>query len=266
MIGLTAKFDISLFVFLIIVLLVPNSFAESNDIPITLGNQNIEIDFDGKWSFTQEWKASSLNEIKTDLGPIYLRTFHLHNFIYVMIDAVADKTIDKGYDKATICFDSKNEKSITPDENDYCFSVTLGKKNPTTFGGNQQLKEFEIIDNPSGLIAVADASDENDRYTPIPHSSYEFRIPIDLLGRTDSYGFYVGVFEHNNSTMYTWPSNLSVTSKNDIPNPNEWGIIFSPDKSLPEYDLPMVILIMSVVMVIFVSSKICRLNLPFQNR
>ena len=212
MIGLTVKFDVSLFVFLIIVLLVPNSFAESNDIPITLGNQNIEIDFDGKWSFTAEWKASSLNEIKTDLGPIYLRTFHLHNFIYIMIDAVADKTIDKGYDKATICFDSKNEKSITPDENDYYFSVTLGKKSPTRFRGNQQLKEFEIIDNPS------------------------------------------------------WPFNLSVTSKNYIPNPNECGIIFSPDKSLPEYELPIIVLVLAVLFIVLVSSKSKNLDLFYYNR
>jgi len=264
MIRLTAKFDVSLFVFLIIVLLVPNSFAESNDIPITLGNQNIEIDFDGKWSFTAEWKASSLNEIKTDLGPIYLRTFHLGNFIYVMIDAVADKTIDKGYDKATICFDSKNEKSITPDENDYCFSVTLGKKNPTTFRGNQQLKEFEIIDNPSGLIAVADASDENDRYTSIPHSSYEFKIPIEPLERKDVYGFYVEVYDESSSQSFSWPPEIETNLLSNIPSPQKWGIIWSPDKSLPEFELPLVTMMFGIVAIIFISKKIVRLNSLFR--
>ena len=241
---------------------VPSVYAEP--IPITLSFQMDQVVFDGKWSFMQEWKASSLTEIQTEPGKIYLRTAHQKNFIYVMIDAVSDKSLNKGQDQAVVCIDANSEQDITPDDNDFCFQIKLGETIPITLKGSELSGKFETMQNHQELIAVGGVSDENDRYSKIPHTSYEFRIPIDLLGRTDSYGFYVGVYEHNNSTMYTWPSNLSVTSKNDIPNPNEWGIIFSPDKSLPEYDLPMLILIMSIVMVIFVSSKICRLNYPFQ--
>jgi len=247
----------------VIAFTAPSVFAQS--IPITKSPSMDQVVFDGKWTFMREWKESSLTYIETELNNIFLRTAHQQNYIYLMIDAVPDKTLNKGQDQVVVCFDANSEQNISPDENDYCFLVKLGERTAITLRGSE-LGRFEIIQNHPDLIAIGGVSDDNDRYSKIPHTSYEFRIPIDLLGRTDSYGFYVGVFEHNNSTMYTWPSNLSVTSKNDIPNPNEWGIIFSPDKSLPEYELPMLILIMSIVMVIFVSSKISRLNLPLQNR
>jgi len=232
-------------------------------IPITESPRMEEVNFDGKWSFTREWKPSSLTEIETDLGSIYLRTAHWQNYIYIMIDAVPDKILNKGQDQAVVCFDANSEQIISSDENDYCFLVKLGERTAITLRGSEKLGRFEVIQNHPDLIAIAESSDENDRYSKIPHPSYEFRIPIDLLGRTDSYGFYVGVFEHNNSTMYTWPSNLSVTSKNDIPNPNEWGIIFSPDKSLPEYNLPMLVLVIGVLSTILIGNKIKNLKIRF---
>lgn len=240
---------------------VPSVYAEP--IPITLSHSMDQVVFDGKWSFMQEWKASSLTEIRTESGIIYLRTAHQENFIYVMIDAVFDNSLDKEHDQVIVCFDSKSEHSVIPDDNDFCFQIKLGEAIPVTLKGSELSEKFETIDNHPELIAIGGISDENDRYSKIPHTSYEFRIPIDLLGRTDSYGFYVGIYEHSNSTMYTWPSNLSVTSKNVIPDPIEWGIIFSPDKSLPEYNLPMLVLTIGVLSTILIGNKIVNLKIRF---
>ncbi len=252
------SFLLAILVF-VIVFTAPSVFAES--IPITKSRSMDKVVFDGKWTFMTEWKESSLTFVETELNTIFLRTAHQENYIYVMIDAVPDKTLNKGEDQAVVCFDANSEQNISPDENDYCFLVKLGERTAITLTGSEELGGFEVIQNHPDLIAIAGSSDENDRYSKIPHTSYEFRIPIDLLGRTDSYGFYVGVYEHNNSTMYTWPSNLSVTSKNDIPNPNEWGIIFSPDKSLPEYNLPMLVLTIGVLSTILIGNKIKNLKI-----
>jgi len=250
--------------FFVLVLVMPLANAQS--IPITKSANIDKVIFDGKWTFMQEWKASSLTKIETQSGDIYLRTAHLKNYIYVMIDAVPDKTANNGQDQAVVCFDAKNDKNASPDENDYCFLVKLGKQKPVTLVGSETSGKFEIIENHPELIAIGNLSDENDRYSKIPHSSYEFRIPLDLLQRTDSYGFYVGIFDFAKSTTYTWPLEIDLKSESEIPSPNNWGIIYSPDKSLPEYELPFVVLILAVFSVILVSSKHRGVNLFYYNR
>jgi len=238
--------------FFVLILVTPLAYAQS--IPITKSTNIDKVIFDGKWTFMREWKESSLTKIETQSGDIYLRTAHLGNYIYVMIDAVPDKTANYDQDQAVVCFDTKNDKNASPDENDYCFIVKLGKQMAVTLVGSEETKKFEIIENHSELIAIGNLSDENDRYSKIPHSSYEFRIPIDLLERTDSYGFYVEIFDFAKSTTYTWPL-IDLKSESEIPSPDNWGTIYSPDKSLPEYELPFVVLILGVLSVVVLSSK-----------
>lgn len=238
------------------------AYADTPSIPITIGPSSENIVFDGKWSFTQEWKATSLTTLETENGPIYIRTAHWNEFIYVMIDAVADRTIDKGKDKAIVCFDSDIKKDIT-DENNYCFSVKLGEDKIITLRDFGKVG-FEIVENPEGLIGVARSSDENDRYTKIPHSSYEFKIPIEPLERKDAYGFYVGIYDESSSKSFSWPPEIETNLLSNIPSPQKWGIIWSPDKSLPEFELPLVTMIFGIVVIIFISNKIVRLNSLFR--
>ena len=249
--------------FFIIIMVTPLAFAQS--IPITKSANIDKVIFDGKWTFMAEWKASTLTSIETQSGDIYLRTAHLENFIYVLIDAVPDTTANYDQDQAMVCFDAKSNQNTSPDDNDYCFLVKLGKQEAVTLVGSEETKKFEIIENHSELIAIGDISDKNDRYSKIPHSSYEFRIPIDLLERTDSYGFYVEIFDFAKSTTYTWPL-IDLKSDSEIPPPNNWGILYSPDKSLLEYELPFVVLILGVLSVIVLSSKHRRPNLFYYNR
>jgi len=79
------------------------------------------------------------------------------------------------------------------------------------------------------------------------------------------YGFYVGVFDHSKSQTFTFPSEIDFENS-DIPSPAKWGIIYSPDKSLPEYDLPILVLLLGTFSIILFSWKNKKLNLSYLNR
>ena len=247
------------FIFILIIILpIPSVFAQS--IPITQSSSMDKVIFDGKWTFLEEWKHSSYDEIRTESEIIPLRTAHQGNFIYILIDVVPDTTIDNNEDSTLVCFDAKNEKNTIPDENDFCFMIKLGSDKVVTFQGKQS-EGFQVVQNHDSLIGIGGISDENDRYSKLPHGVYEFRIPIELLERSDQYGFYAQVFDFTESATYTWPSEIDLESYSEIPSPETWGIIYSPDKSLPEYDLPILILIIGTFSMILLTSKSKRLNL-----
>lgn len=102
------------------------------------------------------------------------------------------------------------------------------------------------IDNHENFIAISTISDSNDRYSDILHPSYEFRVSIDLLDRSDNYGFYLSVYDSSLEKFYSWPENSTQTNLSDFPTPSEWGDIVSPDKSLPEINFPVMILILLI--------------------
>jgi len=246
---------ILVFCIFFIILVMPIANAQS--IPITISSSMGEVIFDGEWTFKAEWKKSSLEQIQTESGTIYLRTAHQDDFIYILIDVVPDKTIDNNEDWAVVCFDSKNDKNTKPDENDYCFMIKLGSKKVVTLQGSES-EALEVVKNHVDLIGVGGIS--SDRYSTKPHAAYEFKIPIELLERTDQYGFYLQVFDFTKSATYTWPPEIDLENS-DIPSPDKWGLIYSPDKSLPEYDVPMLVLVLGIFSIILLSIKSRRYNL-----
>ncbi len=169
------------------------SHATSDPILITHSTDIHNVIFDGKWTNEVEWKHSSHNLFSYDQMVIHLRTAHHENFIYVFVDPISDTILDHNADKTTICFDAKNNKNTTPDNNDFCFSVSLNQQNGILQQGNSN-GSFDILDTVE-FIAISTVSDENDRYTKIPHPSYEFKIPIELLERSDNYGFYLSFYD-----------------------------------------------------------------------
>ena len=219
--------------------------------------------FDGKWSFNEEWKESALQEILYDDGTIiYLRTAHHDNFIYIFLDVISNFAEDKEYNKdgAIICFEISNDKSNLSDEDDYCFGVKFEERNGFVIqgnGDNESNTDFKQISNPEGFIALASISDKNDRYSTIPHPSYEFRIPTDLVGRSNIYGFYFGVYDAYINQIYNWPSTAKTENFSTIPNPNTWGKLVSPDNSLPEFSWPLILLIPAFIGVVILT----RINL-----
>ena len=238
-------------VFCIFILIFGIPSAHAQSIPITVSGSMDEVIFDGQWTFTKEWKQSSLDKIKTESGIIYLRSAHQGNFIYILLDVLPDITIDNNEDWAVVCFDTKNDKNIKPDENDFCFMIKLGSNKVVTLQG-KETEGLVAVKNHADLIGVGGVS--SDRYSKVPHAAYEFKIPIELLERTNQYGFYVGVFDFTKSATYTWPPEIDLENS-DIPTPDKWGLIYSPDKSLPEYNVPMLVLVIGIFSIILLSIK-----------
>lgn len=195
--------------------------ASSDPILITYSSNIQNVIFDGKWTHQIEWKASSDNMFlyDNDETVIHLRTAHHENFIYVFVDPITDYTLDIKMDKSIICFDGKNNKNIIPDKDDYCFSVLLGDKKGKIQHGLEN-SNYELVDNLD-FTAISSISDENDRYTKIQHPSYEFKIPIELLNRSDNYGFYLSVYDASLDKYYTWPKNSTQQNSSDISSPSQ---------------------------------------------
>ena len=215
--------------------------------------------FDGKWSFYMEWKKSSWDPLSYADGTlIHLRTAHQGNFIYVFMDDVETTEWNRGSDRGMVCFDSDNSKSAVPDSNDYCFMATLSGNSPVTLQGGSPLASsgyFRMIPNPEGLLAAASISDSNDRYSPIPHPGYEFRIPTSVIGRSSDYGFYVSVYHSQPGKTYPWPENATAMSPSGIPSPSEWGDLVSPDASLPEFQWPALPLLIAITSLVLLTTR-----------
>jgi len=214
---------------------------------ITISSDMDEVIFDGRWTYSKEWKHSSLDTISYDDSTvIQLRTAHQANFIYVFIDVISDTYPDKGSDRATICFDTKHDKTLVANVNDYCFMAVLARSEGFTFQGGSLIAvngNFKKIANPEGFIGIGSISNENDRYTKIPHPSYEFRIPTEVVGRSNLYGFYIEVFDAHLNEIYRWPNSADTEKPLQISSPTKWGDLISPDNSLPEFSAPILALV-----------------------
>ena len=219
--------------------------SEKN-ILITKSNSMKEINFDGKWTFYSEWKQTSWNPIMSDENIVFhLRTAHQGDFIYILIDAISDTTANIESDKAIVCIDSKNNKSEFLDKDDYCFVVQLQERNviDTLFSkqdnfviqGDSQSKKIEELEKikVKEFVGIGTMSDKEDKYSTTSHTSYEFKIPVELIGRSDNYGFYVNVFDASSNVVYSWPEDIKLESF-DILSPLLWGNLISPDKSILE--------------------------------
>ena len=251
------KLKLTAFTFLLILLFnFQFSFAETDPVMITYSDKMSKIIFDGKWTFFSEWKESSLNGIGESLK---IRSAHLDNFIYIFVDVLKDNSLDVGSDRAIICFDTKNNKSIIPDNDDYCFIAILERDVGFTLQGGSAFATksyFQVIPNHEDLIAIGASSDNNDRYLKSPHPSYEFKIPTELINRSNYYGFYVEAFDAKSGKSITWPPDIIKKNPTHIPEPEFWGDMISIDKSLPEFSFPILILIIPVITLIIMSRKL----------
>jgi len=223
-------------------------------IMITISSDMNNIFFDGRWTDEDEWKRSSWNTLTYDDGTqIQLRTAHQDNFIYVFVDAVTDTHFDSD-DKSTVCLDTTNNKSIVSEADDYCFTAILNEKTGITLQGEsgEAKSNFKKIPNPANFVGIGGIPDENDRYTKVPHTSYEFRIPTDFVGRSNNYGFYLSLYDMYSDKVYSWPPDIS-SDRFEIPSPSLWGDIVSPDNTLPEFRWPMFALLPALLFVAYIT-------------
>jgi len=246
-----------LIVSIAVIFLIPNALAYE-PIMITISDQMLYLDLDGRWTHPTEWKKSSLNEFTyDDQTKIILRTAHQGDFVYVFLDALSDRTLDRNSDRAIICFDSQNDKTLIPDKNDYCFMSVLESHSFSLQGGTPFAVNgyFGKIEKHENTTIFSSISDINDRYSKSPHPSFEFKIPIEIIQRNNIYGFYFQVFDATSNKIYSYPTDIEHTNPLGIPSPSKWGEIISPDKSLPEFDLPLLSLI-SIISFTIILTKI----------
>jgi len=250
----------TIYLIILICLAVQPSISYGEEILVTLGTNLDKIIFDGKWTFTQEWKGSSENIIKFDDEHAFsIRTAHDYENIYVFVDFITDTSIEKFSDRSVLCLDSMTNKSLIPDIDDYCFSIPVGSTNPVVLQGGAKLGKtsfFKKIHTEHNIIAVGGISDIGDRYSNVPHTSYEFKIPVEIIGRHDVYGFYIMVIDARTGDIYSWPQNETGSSYQNIPSPDKWGLMISPDKSIPEFGFAPIWQLAIMMIIIFIISKI----------
>lgn len=240
-------------------ILLPQVVFAAEPIMITKSDYMDKVIFDGKWTFTTEWKETSENQFSYNDGTIvYLKTAHQDNFIYILVDEIPKTGFSKYEDMTLICFDNNENRTSKANTNDYCFGVNLGSRNSFVLRGGSSLgftSYYTKIENPAGFIAVSSISDEHDRYSNNPHPTYEFRIPIDIVGRSDDYGFYLRIYDAKTNHVYSWPEETLVDSPFEIPSPKSWGEIISPDKSLPEFPWAIMVFLLSMMSIIFLRKR-----------
>jgi len=232
-----------------------NAANATQSILITYSGTMDNVVFDGKWTDILEWKQSSWDKLSSPNGnTLHIRSAHQGDFIYILLDVVGEESIDHISDRAMICIDGLNDKTSIAGADDYCFFAALDGKQGFVYQGGSALAlngHFEKITSSDEFIGVGGKSDQNDKYSHIPHTSYEFKIPLNLFGRSDVYGFYVLVYDATNNQYYSWPSGIYPADSLDIPSPNTWGILVSPDKSIPEFGLPILALVPAIFLVIY---------------
>ncbi len=233
--------------------IVNEAFAEE---PIWILESEAFHDIDGKWTFVREWKEAADIQLSYDNGgKLILRTAHDHNYIHVLVDHLGDTYPNKGEDRATLCLNG-NSKNTKPEKDDYCFIVTLGRTNPVVLqGGSPSIvkSNFKRIFE-TGFEGMSDVT-VTDRYSVIPHVTYEFKIPVDLVGRSNEYQFYVAVYESQNNYVLTWPKYITLKNNFVIPPPSNWGTMVSPDKSLPEFHFLYFIFFVPFLIIIILRMK-----------
>ena len=203
-------------------------------IKVTISSTLHNVQFDGGWTFTSEWKSSSYDELLFDDDKLVLRTAHEDGFFYIMVNYLTDFTYDHIADHAIVCFDGYDTSSIA-DETDWCYTVSRNSGNGHTLQGGSpifQTSHFNLVKNHPDFMAYGGMSGKNDPYVNRPHATYEFRIPIEQIGFQDEYGFFVQVFDGND--VKTYPKEFSGKYPQKIPSPTKWGKIISPDRSITE--------------------------------
>lgn len=236
----------------------PQIFAD--ELVTTLSDANSGIIYDGIWTYTTEWKKSSLEKIpKASEDQFVIRIGHDYENMFLFLDVIGDTSINRLGDRAIICFDTLLDKSNKPKIDDYCFQVSLDGKLTTLNGdSNNAISGFyKKVENHPNVIAVGGVSNEFDRYSKVPHVSFEYQIPIDVIGRSSEYGFYVGVFDAQSNQMYSWPENALEDNYPFIPSPDNWGVLLSPDKSIPEFSFSIIFyLMLPIIMGFAIFTKI----------
>ncbi len=217
-------FLIALFIFNILSL--PEGFAAFT-ILSSQSTNNVEID--GKWTNSLEWKNASEFSIKRNMQTFgYILFKDDAKFLYILIDYTSDISANKN-DSAILRFDTNITKEITqmtgcpiggcsgylpgpsPQSDDYVIIIKWGITSFTQTFYNGNGIDWSLCEElPIQIEAKSTKNSENDPYSKNSHIIYEFAISRELFGNKSEIGVSVlaiNVAEGNNEkTHMTLPS------------------------------------------------------------
>ena len=225
---------ISIAILAFVVTIPVNGEFEENSSPLEFHSPQIisalsdtmpNVNFDGAWSFTTEWKQSSLNEFNS--GLMIVRIAHYDEFLYLHVNNLFDITNNRGADRTIACL-----SPINGGDDFWCFVASRGLKTGHTLIGNS-VSAFDgglkLIPNPENFVGIGGTSSDKDRYLKIPHAAYEFKIPLESIGDAQSYKFFIKAID--GEQVYTFPENM-MHSTNGILPLEYWGELSSLDKTM----------------------------------
>lgn len=168
-----------------------------------------EVVIDGRWTMPNEWTDAT--EFSDTRGKRLFGYFFIKDdkeFVYVLIDYIADKTIDDE-DFAKMRFDGSNDKALPtetgcspfgscygdipgtpPQVNDYIISMVWNGGTVSRIIAQGNGKEWVEAEKIPSRIKTASTNDaENDPHSNSPHLLYEFAIPRSIFGNISEIGF-----------------------------------------------------------------------------
>ncbi|MCW3975845.1 MAG: hypothetical protein NWE86_06355 [Candidatus Bathyarchaeota archaeon] len=208
-------------------------FARSSaTIAITSSISINEVTIDGKWTTPHEWEDATKFSLKrgnemTQIISGYFCIKDDKNFLYILIDYISDKNIDKK-DVAKICLDTNNDKANAPKFDDYMIGLDWSTGNASGIiwkgNGNNWALEKKI---QFGFEVASTNDAEKDPYLKLPHLIYEFAISRELFKNSSIIGF-CAFAEDKNSRM---PTNLLFPKTFQHVNPSTWANLALEAKS-----------------------------------
>jgi len=181
------------------------------------------VTIDGKWTTPDEWTDAA--NVTFGYGSFGERQhFHVKHdtgFLYVLVDFVADKTLDDK-DNSWVYLDTNGDRGTAPRNDDYGFGINFLAGQPIfimRLGNGTGWKELAPSSRPpiEGFWAWASMDPSNDPYLSTPHSIYEFKIPKTILDSSTTIGFRV--VAGDGLGQVEWPSRSSLNF------PCGWGTL-----------------------------------------
>ena len=196
--------------FLCLTLLPATAIAADTPIESSKSVNNVTID--GKWTSPNEWKdAVEYDNVRGKRNFGYILIKDDGQYIYALLDYIADETVDDG-DLGRVRFDLSEEEKLTPREerakalgdcgctgdipgsspepHDFIFSVEWngGKNDLKIWQGNGS--EWVLTEKkPSGFLSASSNDVMNDPYSNESHMIYEFAVPRAIWGDVQELGF-----------------------------------------------------------------------------
>ena len=190
-----------------------NAVATGSDDYIVVPYRGSRPNIDGVWTSAQEWADANETIFKTDESYWVLRVKQVYVDIYVLVEAVSDRSIEV-HDGVYLGLSMGNASS--PQLGDHLFYLSLGINAlvRTAFvgdGGGWKYSKVAI----EGFLCMAELSAGDSPYASDMHMTYEFKVPIGLFGASSEFRFYVEV--HDGDFTFRWPESGLKSS------PSSWG-------------------------------------------